>query len=192
MRAVPDTSAHVRGDGAGGADRETRFGALVDEVYEPVQRYVRRRTHPADVDDVVADTLLVLWRRLDDVPADAALPWSYGVARRCLANSRRSVVRQERLVERLQDGLGPSYSAPEDDLLHTALAALGDDDRALLQLWSWERLEPREIAQVLGISANAASIRLHRAKKRLRAAMVGGKDSAVAGHIQDRQKKERR
>jgi RNA polymerase sigma-70 factor (ECF subfamily) len=34
--------------------------------------------------DVVAETFLVAWRRLDDVPADP-LPWLYGVARRVLA-----------------------------------------------------------------------------------------------------------
>ena len=48
------------------------------EVYEPLQRYVRRRADAAAVDDVVADTMLVLWRRLDDVPADPSWPGATG------------------------------------------------------------------------------------------------------------------
>lgn len=50
---------------------------------------------------MLADVLLALWRRLDDVPADASLPYAYGVARRCLADSRRSAGRQDRVVARL-------------------------------------------------------------------------------------------
>jgi len=42
-------------------------------VYEPLQRYLRRRTDAAAADDVLGDALLVMWRRLDDVPPDAAL-----------------------------------------------------------------------------------------------------------------------
>jgi RNA polymerase sigma-70 factor (ECF subfamily) len=37
----------------------------------------------------LAETFLVAWRRLDDVPDDP-LPWLYRVARRVLANQRRS------------------------------------------------------------------------------------------------------
>ena len=49
------------------------------EVYEPLQRYLRRRAHADDAADALADTLLVVWRRLDDVPDDP-LPWCYGAA----------------------------------------------------------------------------------------------------------------
>lgn len=59
--------------------------------------------------------------------------------------------------------------APElpDAALHDALAHLGADDRELLRLWAWEELQPAEIAVTLGTTANAVSIRLHRARKRL-------------------------
>lgn len=39
----------------------------------------------------------------------------------------------------------------------------------MLRLWAWEELAAAEIAQALGISTNAATIRLHRARERLRA-----------------------
>lgn len=161
-------------------DRRRRFEALFREVYEPLQRYALRRIDPATADDVVADALLVLWRRLDDVPADAALPWCYGVARRCLANRRRGTERQTHLVDRL---MGERAATPvdTDPALDDALATLGADDREIVRLWAWEQLPPREIAVVLGISANAASIRVHRAKTRLAAALVG-KNGVDAGH----------
>ncbi|HWT23737.1 MAG TPA: sigma-70 family RNA polymerase sigma factor, partial [Solirubrobacteraceae bacterium] len=62
---------------------------------------------------------------------------------------------------------------------------LGDKDREVLRLWAWEQLAPREIAVVLGITPNAASVRLHRATKRLRDSL--GKTRAPAGHVPARQ-----
>ncbi|MFM2076582.1 MAG: hypothetical protein RJA49_472 [Actinomycetota bacterium] len=161
-------------------DRRTRFEYVFGEVYAPLQRYALRRTDAATADDVVADALLVLWRRLDDVPAGAELPWCYGVARRCLANRRRGAERQANVVDRLM--AERSAPAPEPDVeLDMALATLDADDRELVRLWAWEGLQPREIAVVLGISANAASIRVHRAKSRLAAALPR-KNRDGAGH----------
>jgi RNA polymerase sigma-70 factor, ECF subfamily len=157
-----------------------RFEQLVAQVYEPLQRYLLRRTDPSTADDVLGDVLLVLWRRLDVVPADSALPWAYGVARKCLANSRRAAVRSEQLIHRL--AAERPVEEPADERLTEALAQLPEDDRELLRLWAWEQLPPREIATVLGVSANAAAIRLHRSKKRLRGLLESGKDPRPTGH----------
>ena len=161
-----------------------RFEELVAAVYEPVQRYLRRRTDPASADDVVADVLLVLWRRLDDVPAEAPLAYAYGVARGCLANNRRTAVRQERVVARLAREHRPDdedSADPLDGALDEALAVLPEGDRELLRLWAWEQLSPREIALVLDISANAVSIRLHRAKQKVKELLESRKDGDATG-----------
>jgi RNA polymerase sigma-70 factor (ECF subfamily) len=68
-----------------------RFEALVAEVYQPLQRYLYRRIDSAIADEVLGDVLLVMWRRVDDIPAEAALAWCYGVARGCLANKRLGI-----------------------------------------------------------------------------------------------------
>lgn len=41
-------------------------------------------------------------------------------------------------------------------------------DAELVRLWAWEELGPAEIALVVGLSPNAVSIRLHRARQKLR------------------------
>lgn len=153
-------------------DRRRRFESVAAEVYEPLQRYLRRRASFHDSEDVFEETLMTIWRRLDDVPQGAVLPWSYGVAKRALANHRRSVRRQGQLADRLKRRTeahpSPAF-APEDDHpeLTNALERLGGDEREILRLWAWEELEPREIAVVLGSTANAVSLRLGRAKKKL-------------------------
>jgi RNA polymerase sigma-70 factor, ECF subfamily len=156
--------------------RAARFEEVFGRVYEPLQRYVRRRTDPAIADDVISEALTVIWRRLDDIPDELELAWSYSVARHCLANARRSNTRRLRLVDRvgtsertaITSAAADSTVDDTDPELAVALTQLGPDDREVLHLWAWEQLEAREIGEVLGISANAASIRLHRAKGRLR------------------------
>jgi RNA polymerase sigma-70 factor (ECF subfamily) len=123
-----------------------------------------------------------VWRRLDEVPTDAAVAWTFGVARRVLANQRRSTGRRLRLIERVlrTQEILPAHEVDDTDLTE-ALDRVSSDDREILHLWAWEQLTPREMAVVLEITANAASLRLHRAKGRLADAM-GRQDLVPAGH----------
>lgn len=151
-------------------DRRARFEAVIHEVGEPIRRFLLRRTDPETAQDVLAETFLVIWRRLEDVPEEM-LPWCYSVARNCLANEQRSARRHRGLVARVARLSPPPTAEVIPDLpdpeLHEALAALRSQDRELLMLWAWEDLRPAEIATVLGITANAVNIRLHRARGRL-------------------------
>ncbi len=176
-------------------ERRDRFEAVVAEVHDPMQRYLRRRAPADETGDVMADVLLTLWRRLDDIPEGAALPWSYGVARRTLANHRRASNRHLRLVERLeaerppqQDDETASFHDPD---LAGALAGLPTADQEVLRLWAWEQLEPREIAQVLGSTSNAVSLRLSRARKKLTDSM-SRQDLPDSGHLGDETAEENR
>ena len=168
-------------------ERRGRFEAVVGVVYEPLQRYLGRRAQPADVSELLNDSLLVIWRRLDDVPLDDPLAWSYGVAKRCLANHRRGARRRLRLVGRVIDRaprIPLASGSPVGDFDHpqleTALDELDESDRELIRLWAWEQLEPREIAVVLDMTPNAVSLRLTRVKKRIVSSMERH-DGAAAG-----------
>jgi RNA polymerase sigma-70 factor (ECF subfamily) len=169
-------------------DRQVRFEELAHAVGPPLRRFVVRRADAGLVDDVLSDTMLVLWRRLDDVPADEPLPWCYGVARGCLANAQRSARRQQRLTDRLSTVR--TDDAPDDTALHEALARLSEQERELVRLWAWEQLQPQEIAVVLGVTANAVSIRLHRARRKLADLLAGPrKDEVVAGQEQGEERR---
>jgi RNA polymerase sigma-70 factor (ECF subfamily) len=139
-----------------------------DEIYaehgEAVRAYVRRRAPESIVDDVVSETFLVCWRKLDRVPDDA-LPWLYAVARKTLANQRRRLARDQRIVDA---GTAVTEPGPAgDSVLAEAFAALSERDREVLRLVAWEGLSLGEAAVVLGCSAVACRVRFHRAKTRL-------------------------
>jgi RNA polymerase sigma-70 factor (ECF subfamily) len=166
---------------------EQRFRALVAEVADPVRRYLWRRTDSATADDVLAETLVVLWRRFDEQPREV-VPWAIGVARKLLANARRAAARRERLVARIavvDPPVESSADEPDDAAerkVHRVLGLLRPADAEVLRLWAWDELEPRELAVVLGISANAAAVRLHRARRRFEEAF--GKDAVAAGQVE--------
>ena len=180
MRVVTDT------------EREKRMRNLVALVAEPVRRYLYRRTDAATADDVVGDTLLVCWRRLDEVPDDA-LPWAIVVARQCLSNAQRAERRRIRLIGRIIAVDPPPAAADENSApctddgtietarVTTALAGLRRHDAEILRLWAWDELTSPQIAVVLGISSNAAAIRLHRAKARLKQELL--KSGDPTGHV---------
>jgi RNA polymerase sigma-70 factor, ECF subfamily len=162
-----------------------RFEVVVAEVFEPLQRYLLRRVPRDDVADLLNEILLVMWRRRDDLPSDQVLPWCYGVARRVIANHRRGTERRLRLVRRLETErppVGPDLDADDPGLME-AFGSLAAADQEILRLWAWEQLEPREMALVLGTSANAASLRLGRAKKKL-AERLSRQDPSATGHIE--------
>jgi RNA polymerase sigma-70 factor (ECF subfamily) len=170
------------------AECEQRFRALAETVVEPVRRYLARRTDAATADEVLNETLLVCWRRLDEVPAhDEAVPWAIVVARNLMANAQRAERRRGRLVGKII-ALDPPASVIEFEpadgdsvAVRDALTRLRRDDAELLRLWAWDGLESPQLATVLGISANAAAIRLHRAKARLRDELL--KPAGPAGHV---------
>ncbi|TDC67701.1 sigma-70 family RNA polymerase sigma factor [Actinomadura sp. GC306] len=155
-------------------DREARFEAMYAATYEPILGYVLRRcSSPDDAADIVAETFTIAWRRLDEIPAgDRARLWLYGVARRVLANHWRGEARRRRRTTSLREEIASVDADPvEASAIAEAFGGLSDDDRELLGLVAWEGLDHAAIAAVLGCSAGAARVRLHRARKRFSRAL---------------------
>jgi RNA polymerase sigma-70 factor (ECF subfamily) len=152
--------------------REARFERLVADTSPDLLAYaLRRATSPEDAADVVAETFLIAWRKLDRLPpGDEARLWLFGVARNVLrrGTSRRHLEHDsvERLGRELREATTPAESEGSP-VLRRALANLPETQREVLLLAAWEELSPREIAAVTGVSVNLVRVRLHRARARL-------------------------
>lgn len=147
---------------------EARMEALFRRHYRDVAAYVRRRAEPDLVEDVVGETFLVAWRRLDRLPEDAR-PWLLAVARKTLSTQRRARARRGSLQSKLAAQPSPQATESQADLgVADALARLSERDREAITLVVWDGLSPTEAAAVVGQSAVAFRVRLHRAKRRLR------------------------
>lgn len=161
------------------------FEAFYRAHYADVYAFVLRRLSgpPDDVADVTAEVFATAWRRSDQMP----LPphdrlWVFGVARRVVARHRRGRWRRHRLVTRLGEQRPAHSGEPVEDVVQEvqtgladrlrvrrAIECLRDPDREVLALVLWDGLTYAEAARVLGCSENAVGIRLHRARRRLRA-----------------------
>ncbi len=171
--AVEPTTDQVR--------RRAQMDALFTSHAAEVYAFALRRTSRSAAQDVVSETFLVAWRRLDSVP-ETPKPWLLGVARRVLANQRRSDGRQIALRARVgsqQPNVGEQNAAqlaeaaatPSDGTVLAALAALTSAERDAITLMAWDGLSAEEAATVLGCSRAAFYVRVHRARRRLAAAL---------------------
>ena len=134
------------------------FRRLVRDHGSAIGNYLRRRLYPltaGDLDDLVEETLIIVWRRRADIPAGAELPWMIGVARNVLRNARRSRQRRTSLESSLRHA--PNDSSAEDYVVadatvREALTRLSDDDREILMLSAWDGLDVHAIAATLSIT----------------------------------------
>jgi RNA polymerase sigma factor (sigma-70 family) len=155
---------------------EARFVEIYRRFGKQVQAYCARRTTGSQVADAVAETFLVAWRRLDQVPeGNATLPWLYAVAYRVLSHQWRHKARHGRLIERLHGLADVESLSPEVLLVRSeeyrvvldASARLRPIDQEILRLTLWEELSHDNVAVVLGIEATAVKQRAYRARRNL-------------------------
>jgi RNA polymerase sigma factor (sigma-70 family) len=157
-------------------DPRSRFDRIWQTHRLEVLAYCVRRASAIDAEDACAETFLVAWRRIGEVPAppDTRL-WLYGTARRVMSNQWRSVSRRSSLERRLA-GLGVTNSPDpalvvvqdsEDRAVAAAVRRLAPKDREIVMLDAWEGLSREEIATTMGMTRAAVDQRIHRAYKRL-------------------------
>lgn len=156
------------------SERSERLKSLYETYCPRVLAYALRRAPWEDAEEAVAETFIVAWRRLPEVPDDP-IPWLLAVARRVLANQRRANARRKALDLRL--GLAPrpeSFVAPDPADEVGARMALGDAlqhlrewDREALLLVAWDGLDNRQAALVMNCSPASFAVRVHRARRLL-------------------------
>ena len=155
-------------------DPAERFTTLYDRHYRSVLGYTLLRAEQGVAEDVVSETFLIAWRRLDELP-EAPLPWLFGVARNLLYKQYNSGRRRQVLAERVTaattpaDLAGPDVaeSVVERDAARAVLSSLNEKDVEVIVLTTWYGLSSREAARVVGCSTTTFAVRLHRARKRL-------------------------
>ncbi|MGW1672455.1 RNA polymerase sigma factor [Streptomyces sp. NPDC002324] len=158
-------------------DGHRALEALYTAHADRVRAYLLHRTDRETAQDILSETFVLAWRKSDSVPDDA-LPWLLASARRLLANRVRSDQRHRALSERMAAMADRAGAAEIGDDLGTrtevaaALSALSEQDRETLLLSAWYGLTARQAAVVMGCSTTAFAVRLHRARKRFRAALT--------------------
>jgi RNA polymerase sigma-70 factor (ECF subfamily) len=162
---------------SGEATDRLLFEQLVKDTREDLLAYaMRRAANREDAADVLSETYLIAWRKLEKIPpGESARLWLFGVAANVLRRGAKRHRSSEALIYRLasepQATVEIESAGPEDQTaraLRAGLASLAARDREILTLTAWEGLTPKQIASVMGLPTNLIRVRLHRARSRLK------------------------
>jgi RNA polymerase sigma-70 factor (ECF subfamily) len=170
-------------------DAERR--AVIDEWFRAyaarVLAYLLHRTDPETAQDVLQEVFVTAFGKATQI-SDPPLGWLFGTARRLLANRYRRFRREDQLIARVIEGVGQEADSDAYELRQAfaqTLATLPAGDREVLTLTGWYALTPEQAAQALGCTPSAYAVRLHRARKRLAAALdaAGYRGTSAAGRF---------
>jgi len=135
-----------------------------------ITRFLARRVEPEHVEDLCSDLFLKAWQKREQAPVGFELAWLYSIGGNLISNHRRKQNTTAKLIAALSiPTFAPSAEslAIADIALGAAWAKLKPAEQTLLSLVALEGLPVSQAARALGISPNAASVRLNRARARL-------------------------
>jgi RNA polymerase sigma-70 factor (ECF subfamily) len=150
------------------AKKRAKFELFFRENYRWLRRYVARRVPDSRVDDIVATSFIVAWKKFEKVN-EPSLPWLVQIAHYEVSNAAR---KSNRAVNQIEIVVFENVPDTPDDqfdgsAIRQALACLDPSDQELLRLVHWDELSRNEISDVLGLTPNAVNVRYHRALKKL-------------------------
>lgn len=166
-------------------ERTQRFEELIVPEIDFLARVSRSMSRSsAEAEDLAQDALLKAYRALDRFDGRYPRAWLYRIARNTAIN--RDQRNREVLLDEgddIEGRLTPAETIDEpeervvtpvvDHLLEEALDELPPAFRVVVQLVDVEGMRYQEAADVLEIPVGTVMSRLHRARRRLRDALVG-------------------
>ncbi|HXI87965.1 MAG TPA: sigma-70 family RNA polymerase sigma factor [Parvularculaceae bacterium] len=149
----------------------TQFSAYYAQYAPRVRRYLLALAGDATLaDDLTAETFARAWTAFDRIREPTMLAYLLAIAR----NLHRNSVARKRPLDQLDERIPDPASTPEEraearselGAVLGAIRGLSEAERTPLLLRA-DHTSYEEIARVLGISVNAAKVRVHRARVRL-------------------------
>jgi RNA polymerase sigma-70 factor (ECF subfamily) len=159
------------------------FGLLVETHQAKVARLASRLLGwPQDVDDVVQEVFLAVWKGLPRFRGKSELgTWLTRITiNKCRSHRRKEMLRLRRLWNRQQEDAADSVSADQVTLDRETQAEVRRGVRRLparycevVVLRYLEEMPVDEIGRILGLTRNTVEVRLHRARERLKKELAG-------------------
>lgn len=151
------------------------YGEYFAEMLPKVRRFISARFDTSVAEDLASETMLSVWRKglpapQNDVELAQLRSLTYKIAVGHICNSRRRSHVEARHADegrlRVIPGDDPTFEAVVPGALAAAIATLEFADRQAVNLMI-VGFRTVEIADILGITPKAASMRLARARQRL-------------------------
>jgi RNA polymerase sigma factor (sigma-70 family) len=186
MRLVPARNRPIPDNSDSAIDEYTLLQRIIDgdtsafEVFYKLYfsklfRFIQRMTHPESVEELIQETLLVVWEKPEGFNHTSKIStWVFGIAYNKALKSlsknarRRNDVDVDDLLETLGDSAAnPAQKLESEDWLSCSLAALSPDQRAVIELTFYHGLPYQDIAIILNCPENTVKTRMFHARKKL-------------------------
>lgn len=150
---------------------DASFTTAFRASYDDVRAFLARRVDAQTAEDLTAEVFTRAWNTWHRSPIPPQ-PWLFGIARHLVIDRYRDQERRQRLQARIENErpLDLDESRAIDTTLdfRHAWSQLSDRDREVLALIGWDGLAVTDAAIVVGTTRAAFSVRLTRARRRLR------------------------
>lgn len=157
------------------------FNTLYRDYYPRLVRFLSRTVHRANlVDEILNDTMLVVWSRASSYNAQCKVStWVFAIA------FRKAMKALQRLDDPSEDSDTDSHASelpgPEVDLnrkqltsrLRQAMDSLSFEHRAVVELTYFHGADYREIAQIVDCPVDTVKTRMFHARRRLKVWLAG-------------------
>ncbi len=147
----------------------TEYNKCVDCYSDNIYRFVLKQIRDdSAAQDVVQDTFLRVWRRVDDVDFKTAKSYLFKIANNLIVDrfrSKKNVVDLDDVVE-----LG-AYSEDYSDVMEqveSALQQLPQVQKSVLMLRDYEGYSYQEIGEIINLSQSQVKVYLFRARKKMK------------------------
>jgi len=157
------------------------FEQLYRSYHSRLSRFLFRLVHrPTIVEEVLNDTMMVVWDRPDSFGGASKLStWIFAIAYRKAMKALRKqdeAVEDERANERMSLDASPEEELARNTaqlLLVQAIGELSDDHRTVVELAYFHEVGYREIAEIMGCPVDTVKTRMFHARRHLKRRLAG-------------------
>lgn len=175
------------------------FEAFYREHLEDLQRFVARRVGDRErAADLTAEIFLAAIDSAHRYRPRSGTPkaWLYGIARTLVANDRRRRGRERAREQRFRGSAlldeedaarmdARIDAAAQSRRLYAAMDRLSEGERAVMELVAIDDLKVAEAAAAAGVRPVTARVRLHRARRKLRAELEAAPNESIANEVDE-------
>ena len=146
------------------------YNRSVEEFSDSVYRFIRANLRDEDrANDIVQDSYEMLWRKISEIEYPVAKSWLFTTAYRRMID----IIRKENRITYIDESTENDFLFEQqycdlNEILHSALARLPENQKALILLRDYEGYSYREIGEITGLSEAQVKINIYRGRMALK------------------------
>ncbi len=164
---------------------KTAFEQMYQSYHARLARFIApvvRDCSAVDLEEIINDTLFVVWLRAADFRGDSKVStWIFGIAYRIALSERKKLLAKSALHDDIEPDEVSAHCSYQQQLgtknwVETAMQKLSVEHQTVVRLTYWEGLSYQEIAEAMDCPVNTVKTRMHYARNKLKKSLTHSLD----------------